>query len=75
MALNILRRTIHFKKDSLIANSSGLFNRLLSSEIDSSTSQGQEDTLRYYRTEENNPLNHDQRHFGRLYTVSCYRLY
>ena len=30
---------------------------------------------KYYRTKENNPLNHDDRHLGRLYTVGCYFLY
>ena len=70
MTLNLLRRTIYLKKDGLMTNSNGVFHRLLSSEIDASTTQGQDDTLRYYRTEENDPLVHDQRHLGRLYTVS-----
>ena len=64
MALTLLKRTICLKKD---VSSCVLLRRLLSSEIDLTTTQ--EDSLRYYRTEENNPLNHDQKHFGRLYTV------
>jgi hypothetical protein len=27
------------------------------------------DETQYYRTKENNPINHDSRHIGRLYTV------
>ena len=65
MIPSILRRSICSLKS--IQNGKLLFCTAspssLTSEVD-----------KYYRTKENNPLNHDDKHLGRLYTVMIYAL-
>ena len=61
MALNILRQ---ISRTGLTKN---IAIRMSSTDNDAIV---KEEPLRYYRTAENNPLKHDERHFGRLYSVS-----
>ena len=66
MALNILRKISRtdIGKNGLTKN---IAIRMSSTDNDAIV---KEEPLRYYRTAENNPLKHDERHFGRLYSVS-----
>ena len=54
------------RKINLVKISKNLTIRVFSTEND----KIKEESLRYYRTAESNPLKHDERHFGRLYSVS-----
>ncbi len=70
MALNLLRK-INLAKIGKTDLTKNVTIRVLSTENDEAAGI-KEESLRYYRTAESNPLKHDERHYGRLYSVSYF---